>query len=104
MSTPGENIRYAKNENKYYPDKIITKRSVEMANDVMSTDLNTRFKNLIREAENNKQILYPYAMLVLTSMPVIILICKNTVGAYMKSFVIMIYTMMIILTLFLLRK
>jgi len=99
MSTPEGNMHYAKSENKYYQDSV-PKRSVVMD----ANDLNSRFKNWIQQAGTNTQILYPYAVHVLATIPVIILICHKSVGAYLKAFVITLYFLMIILTLFLYRK
>jgi len=96
MSSPEGNMHYAKSENKYYDDTVL--------NSSVVNDLNHRFKNWIQQAGSNKQTLYPYAVLVLATIPVIILICHKSVGAYLKAFVIMIYFIMVILTLFLYRK
>ncbi|CAI6374869.1 unnamed protein product [Macrosiphum euphorbiae] len=105
MSTPEDNMKYAKTGNRYYTDTpaATVKRAAEKVEE-FSTDLNTKLQYLIQLVEENKYTWYPFAMLALATVPVIIVLCQHAIGNMIKAFVIIIYALMLAMTLFLFRK
>lgn len=107
-TTPTDVYNYAVNNNQYYPKpQTLSKRSTNI--DPVTTDPNynkklINFTELWIKAENNKEKLYPFTVLVLAAVPVLLLLCTSAVGFYTKTLVIIIYLLMIILTVYLFKK
>lgn len=107
-TTPTDVYNYAINSNPYYPKpQTLSKRSTNV--DPATIDPNhskklINFTELWIKAENNKEKIYPFAVLVLAAVPVLLLLCTSAVGFYTKTLVIIIYLLMIALTVYLFKK
>lgn len=115
ITSPTDVYNYAIRDNQYYPKTTVSKRSAIMNNqtDIANKDSsdmeNDKFKmiNLSKlwiKTENNKQTIYPFAVLLLSAIPVLLMMCTSSVGLYSKTLVIIIYLLMIALTVYLFKK
>lgn len=122
MGSPTDVYNYAINDNSYYPKASgsgdgpsFNKRSITSIDGTFGNFNNgniddskkikmVNFSDLLIKAENNKQTIYPFTVLVLAAIPVLLILCTSAVGFYTKTLVIIIYLLMITLTVYLFKK
>lgn len=110
-SSPTDVYNYAINGNSYYSKPStsgLSKKSTK-ANDASDAALRLdkkiiKLTDFLINAENNKQTIYPFAVLVLAAIPVLLVLCTSAIGFYTKTLVMIIYLLMIALTVYLFKK
>lgn len=108
IKSPTDVYNYAINNNAYYNNiktREVDKRT-PIDNTINNDDKTTldKMTEWLLKAENNKQKIYPFAILILAAIPVLLVLCTSTVSFYTKTLTLLVYLIMIAFTIYLFKK